>query len=198
MTENNRVKSCSVILAGGHSTRMGTNKALLPLGERTVIEYIVDEMHTISDEIIINSNEPETYSYLGLPVVKDNYVDQGPLAGIEATLSQVDADIFLCSACDTPFINRDIYLYMLEQLTDYDAVIPIFKDKMHPLSGIYRQTIVSKLQKQLDKEERKVRLLFDHINVKYVDSFPGISDKDLRRHFFNMNDSLQYDEAKRL
>lgn len=192
------MKTSGVILAGGHSTRMGTNKALLPLGERTVIEYIVDELHTISDEIVINSNDSATYSHLDLPIVKDNYFDQGPLAGIEAALSQVDADIFFFSACDTPFINRHVYLYLLEQLADYDAVIPIFKDKMHPLSGVYRRKIVSKLRNQLDKEERKVRLLFNHINVKYVDAFPEIRNKDLWRHFFNMNDSFQYDEAKRL
>lgn len=198
MTGNDRMKKCSVILAGGHSTRMGKNKALLPLGDRPVIEYIVDEMHTISDEIIINSNNPVTYAYLGLPMIKDNYFDQGPLAGIEAAMSQVDADIFVFSACDTPFINRQVYLYLLEQLAGYDAVVPIYKDKMHPLSGIYRRKIVPQLQTQLDKEERKVRLLFDHINVNYIDAFPGIPSKNLGKHFFNMNDSLQYEEAKRL
>lgn len=192
------MKTCSIILAGGHSTRMGTNKGILPLGEKFVIEYIIDEMHTITGEVIINSNDPATYSYLELPVVKDNFIDQGPLAGIEAALSQVDADIFLCSACDTPFINRHVYRYLLKQLARYDAVVPVYKDKLHPLSGIYDKKVWPKLQTQLSNGERKVSLLFDHINVNYVDTFPKIAINDLEKHFFNMNDPLQYKEAKRL
>lgn len=198
MTGSNRMKICSVILAGGHSTRMGANKALLPLGNRSVIAYIVDEMHTISNRVVINCNDSATYSHLRLPVITDNYYDQGPLAGIEAVMSQIDADIFLFSACDTPFINRQVYLYLLKQLAEHDAVVPIYQDKLHPLSGIYRKKIVPKLQTQLDKEERKVRLLFNHINVKYVDAFPNIPVEILEKHFFNMNNPLQYKEAKQL
>ncbi|WP_404452792.1 molybdenum cofactor guanylyltransferase [Virgibacillus necropolis] len=189
---------CGVILAGGHSTRMGTNKALLPLHNRTVIEHIADEMKSISDEIVINSNDASLFSYLGLPIVEDRYKDQGPLAGIEAILSQVDSDVFLISACDTPFVNQQVYLYLLEQLEGFDAVIPIHKEKMHPLSGVYCRNIVNKLQSQLDSGERKVKLLFEHIHVKYVDEFPGIPYKELEKHFFNMNNPVQYEEAKRL
>ncbi|ASN05558.1 molybdenum cofactor guanylyltransferase [Virgibacillus necropolis] len=192
------MKICSVILAGGQSTRMGTNKSFLPLQNKTVIEYIVDEMQSISDVMVINSNEPASYSFLGLPVIQDRYINSGPLAGLEAVLSQVDAEIFFVSACDTPFINHHIYLYLLDQLEGFDAVIPIYKGKMHPLSGIYRNTIVPPLQNQLDNEERKVRLLFDHVHVNYIDEFANISNKDLEKHFFNMNNQTQYEEAKRL
>lgn len=198
MIAKSRMKRCSVILAGGHSTRMGTNKALLPIENKAVIEYIIDEMYRISDEVVINSNDTAIYSHLGLPIVRDRYLEQGPLAGIEAALSQVDADIFLVTACDTPFVNQQVYLYLLEQIEGFDAVIPIYRNKMHPLSGVYRKGIVPKLQKQLDKGERKVRLLFDHIHVKFVNEYVRIPDKNLKKHFFNMNSLSQYEDAKRL
>lgn len=192
------MRRCSVILAGGQSTRMGTNKALLSLQNKTVTEHIADEMKNISDEVVINTNEPASFSYVGLSIVQDRYINQGPLGGIEAVLSQVDSDIFFISACDTPFVNHQIYLYLLDQLEGFDAVIPIYNYKMHPLSGVYRKAVVENLQTQLDKGERKVRLLFDHIHVKYVEKFKGITVENLEKHFFNMNNPEQYEEAKRI
>ncbi|WP_281251613.1 molybdenum cofactor guanylyltransferase [Virgibacillus phasianinus] len=190
------MKICSVILAGGHSTRMGTNKALLPLGNKSVIEYIADEMESINSKVVINSNNAAIFSHLGLPIIKDNYLDQGPLAGMEAALSQVDVDICIFSACDTPFVNRQVYYHLLGQLSEYDAVVPVYEDTMHPLSGIYRKRIALRVRKQLAGGERKVRKLFDHINIKFVDEFGDIPPYVLVRHFFNMNNRAQYEKAK--
>ncbi|MFZ3579339.1 molybdenum cofactor guanylyltransferase [Virgibacillus sp. DJP39] len=198
MIENKMINICVVILAGGHSSRMGMNKALLPIRNKPVIEKIVGELGSIGDRTIINSNQPSTYTYLGFPVIKDNYVDQGPLAGMEAAMSHVDANVFIISACDTPFVKKEVYLHLLDQLNGFDAVVPIYKGKIHPLSGIYTKNVNNKLQQQLDKQERKVSLMFDHLKVRYVDEFSGIPMEHLDNHFFNMNRPDEYEEAKRL
>lgn len=198
MIENKNVKSCSVVLAGGSSSRMGTNKSLLPLQNKLVIEHIIEELQHLSGYTVINANNPELYHFLGLPVVQDRFPGEGPLAGLEAALSQLDADVFFVSACDTPFISKQIYCYLYNQLKDFDAIVPIFEGKMHPLSGIYKKSVHSKIRHQLEIGQRKIRLLFDHINVKYVDQFDGISNEVLEKHFFNMNDQSQYRQAKHI
>ncbi|WP_430785642.1 molybdenum cofactor guanylyltransferase [Virgibacillus flavescens] len=192
------VKCCSVILAGGLSTRMGTNKALLPLKNKLVIGHITEEMKLLSSKTVIISNDPGPYCFLGLPVIQDNYLDQGPLAGLEAALKRIEVDYFLVSACDTPFISKNVYQLLYSHLKEADAVVPIYQKKIHPLSGIYHKRIHSAIQHQLDAGHRKIKTLFENINVRYVENFHGISDKELEKHFFNMNDKSQYQQAKLL
>jgi len=76
-----------IILAGGQSSRMGRDKALLELGEYTLIEYIVNKVKTFGfDEIILVTNQVEKYSFLDVKIVKDFFPGLGPLAGIHAGL----------------------------------------------------------------------------------------------------------------
>lgn len=192
------VKSCSIILAGGSSTRMGANKALLPLKNKLVIEHIAEEMKQLSSYTVINSNEPELYRFLGLPIIQDSFSEQGPMAGLEAALSRIEAEYFYVSACDTPFISKHVYQLLFNQLKESDAVVPVYKEKIHPLSGIYHKRIHSNIQHQLETGQRKIRTLFDSINVNYVGQFNGIQEKELEKHFFNMNDKIQYQQAKLL
>ncbi|WP_188453910.1 molybdenum cofactor guanylyltransferase [Virgibacillus oceani] len=192
------MKSCGVILSGGKSSRMGKNKSLLSLHNKPVIEHIALVLNECTDNIIVIANETDKYSFLGLPVYKDRYKNKGPLGGLEAALHYSKADVFLFAACDMPFINQDVYNYLLDQLNDYDAVIPIYENKMHPLAGIYRRSILPKIQQQLDMDDRKVRNLFKYMKVNYIHRFAPLSENLLQRHFFNMNFPAQYEQAKLL
>ncbi|SFA74688.1 molybdopterin-guanine dinucleotide biosynthesis protein A [Lentibacillus halodurans] len=189
---------CSVILSGGKSSRMGTTKSLLEMDGKPVITHIADELKKCSHHAAVIANDPETYRFLGLAVYPDRYQNKGPLAGIETALSHIDADVYLFVACDMPFIHRDVYQYLLQSLYDADAVIPVYHERMHPLSGIYTKNVLPHIRKLLDRNQRKIRTLFEHIHVNYVTEFPGIPDTIVDKHFFNMNDPEQYEEAKRL
>nr|WP_284521516.1 molybdenum cofactor guanylyltransferase [Cytobacillus pseudoceanisediminis] len=82
------MSSTGIILAGGHSSRMGENKALLKIGGKTVIERIADQLSSILPNVIIVANKQEDYQFLGLPLVSDRWKEKGPLAGIHAGLSE--------------------------------------------------------------------------------------------------------------
>lgn len=188
---------CGVILSGGQSSRMGTNKALLDINHVPVIERIANELKKCTDEVVIISNEPEKYDFLNLKIYEDRYKHQGPLAGIESALYHVNADVFMIAACDMPFVTSHIYQLLLSQIDLYDAVVPVYDDQTHPLAGIYRRTVLPKIQEQLDQDIRKVKRFFKHINVHYVDHFES-SEVITKKHFFNMNHPEQYEEAKSL
>src|SRR5699024_1094392 len=187
---------CGVILAGGKSSRMGTNKALLEIKEKTAIEHIVEELFYVSNQLIVVTNQPDEYTFLDLPLVSDRYKDKGPLAGIETAMHHVKAETFIISACDMPFIKWEIYQYLYDQLHEYDAVVPIYDNQLHPLSGIYRKKALPTIQKQIKNNNLKVKSFFKGLNVHYVDLFNGFTEGQVEKHFFNMNHPSQYIQAK--
>lgn len=79
-------KITGVVLCGGKSSRMNTDKALLKLGEKTIIEIIYKKLKSVFDEVIISANDSEKYKFLDAQIIKDIYKDRGPLAGIHSAL----------------------------------------------------------------------------------------------------------------
>ena len=187
-----------VILSGGKSSRMGTNKSLLKIQGQPVIERILTELKSCSNEVMVVANQPDSYRFLGVKQAKDRYLDKGPLAGLETALYHSDGEIFMFAACDMPFISRDVYQYLLKQLNHYDAVVPIYDNRMHPIAGIYKKSVLPVIQAQIGKNDLRVKSFFEYIHVNYVRNFAGIDDALLQKHFFNMNHPAQYEEAKLL
>ncbi|TFJ93880.1 molybdenum cofactor guanylyltransferase [Lentibacillus salicampi] len=192
------MRICGVILSGGQSSRMGATKSFLEIDGRPAIAHIADELKRLSDRVAVITNEPADYQFLELDLYPDRYRNKGPLAGIETAIYHMDADVYAFAACDMPFIHYGIYEHLIQSLNHHDAVIPMYDERVHPLSGIYTKNVLPYIQMLLDSDQRKIRTLFDHITVNYVTSYNGISKHTLDKHFFNMNDPEQYEMAKRL
>ncbi|AIF43620.1 molybdenum cofactor guanylyltransferase [Virgibacillus sp. SK37] len=185
-----------IILAGGKSSRMGTNKSLLPLGGKTSIEHIFSEMSSFTDEITIVANDPTLYRFLNTDIVADRYTGKGPLAGIESAMYYKKADLYFVAACDMPFVNKNVYGWLQKQISHHSASVPIFNEKIHPLAGVYKREVLPKIQEQLVQNNLRVKSFFEHIDIKYVEDYDDIPREVLEKHFFNMNDPDQYSEAK--
>ncbi|RYG73566.1 molybdenum cofactor guanylyltransferase [Lentibacillus lipolyticus] len=187
-----------IVLAGGKSSRMGTNKSLLPIDGKPSITHVTNELKKFSQQTAVITNDPASYTFLELDMYSDRYEGMGPLAGIEAGLHYSSADVCAFAACDMPFIDRKVYRLLLQSMGSYDAVIPVYDNKMHPLAGVYRKRVLPRIQNLLDDDQRKVRTLFRHINVLYVSDYKNIPSHVQEKHFFNMNNRDQYKEAKHL
>lgn len=192
------MNTCGIILSGGKSSRMGTDKSLLPLRDKPVIEHVATKMKTITSHRAIITNSSEKYAFLDIVMFADRYPGKGPLAGLESAFYHIDASVFVCAACDMPYISVEVYNHLLHQLGDYDAVIPVFNDRIHPLSGIYTKRILPFIQQQLERDQLKMKDVFRFLNVHYADNYEGIPANTLKKHFFNMNNPGQYEEAKHL
>lgn len=194
------MKATGIILVGGKSSRMGTNKALLTIDGKLVIERIAEEMQTVTDSLIIVTNTFHTYEFLNLPMVEDKYKGLGPLAGIHAGLEASTTDKNLVAACDMPFISTEIGAYLLDNLNGYQACVPEIYGQLHPLFAAYRKEVKDIFSKSLEMEELRVRRTFENISAKIV------TEKDLIREgfqirdsdFFNMNYPEEYEIAKKL
>ena len=113
-----------VILAGGESRRMGQNKALIQLGDDSLIGHVIRRMRLVTDELLLITNTPTEYAHLGLPMHSDIVPHTGALGGIYTGLMSASYDTVLCVGCDNPFLVPNLLTYLVSVLGEYDAVMP--------------------------------------------------------------------------
>lgn len=121
---NKTLPVTGVILAGGKSRRMGENKALIQLGDDTLIAHVVRRMRLVTDEFLLITNNHAEYEYLDLPMHSDMIPDTGALGGIYTGLMHASHDVVVCVACDSPFLQPKLLSYLVSVLGEYDAVMP--------------------------------------------------------------------------
>ncbi|MGI8385830.1 molybdenum cofactor guanylyltransferase [Robertmurraya sp. P23] len=189
-----------IILAGGQSSRMGQNKALMMIDGVPVIERIANELEKISDELLIVTNTFHTYEYLNIPMVEDEQKGKGPIAGIQAGLKASRSEKNLIVACDMPFISLSLGEFLLEELEGYQAAIPKLDGRIHPLFGAYRKDALQAVSQSLERNELRIMCLLQNLHVRYISEDilrrKGIVVKDTA--VFNMNDQIEYEKALKL
>lgn len=189
----------AIILAGGKSTRMGFDKQLLRLRERSLIEGLIRRLGGSFDETIVVTNRPELYIGLADKITGDIIPDMGPLSGIHAGLSAASSEYSFVIACDMPQINTKYIDYMMELLNKNEsmACITKFGDWIEPFNAFYSKALIEHIESFLKGGGKAVhRLLMNH-NVEYI-------PEEVARHFspdwgmfFNLNtreDLLKYTE----
>lgn len=194
------MKAAAIILAGGKSSRMGQNKALLKINEKTNIERIQETLKLRFDDIILVTNEPEEYSFLELKMAADHYPGMGPLAGVHAGLLASDYDINFIVACDMPFVSVELANVLVNQCRDYDAVIPVINGKQQPLFSVFKKAAAAKVAERIETGQLRMKHLLEQLNVLYVTEkeLQMYSTMDLEKVFFNMNHPHEYEDAIRL
>lgn len=189
-----------IILAGGKSSRMGTNKALLTFGEtnETTVERILHNMGSAFTSRVLVTNEPEKFAYLPINLVRDNYPGLGPLAGIEAGLHYSPTELNLVVACDMPFAQRELAEYLVYKASGYDAVVPVIGDRINPLFALYRKSMLPKIKEALETQTLRIVSLLERVNVLYVQEAELLTVGNVKRALFNMNQPSDYEEAKKM
>ncbi len=178
------------LLAGGRSTRMGQNKALVTLAGRPLIEHVLDRVRGIdAREIILITNEPELYTHLELPCFPDEIPGKGALGGVYTALRRSQCSHTLVIACDMPFVSTALLRYMdsLRAEIDCDAIVPRVAGRPQGLLAIYRRTCLDAIAESLCTDQLKVISFYDRITVNYLDE-ADYAAYDPRGHsFFNVN-----------
>lgn len=192
------MKAGAIILSGGKSSRMGTNKALLKINEKTSIERIVDSLKVHFDDIILVTNDIESYRFLGVKMVEDYYPGKGPLAGFHAGLLASEYDVNFIVACDMPFVTGELASTLVNNIGHHDAVVPIVNGKLQTLCAVYHKKAVKLIEECIENERLRIKPLLEHLNVLYMteQDLQAYSSVDLNRAFFNMNHPHEYEEAK--
>lgn len=192
-----REEVTGIILAGGKSSRFGSNKALSRIEGDRLIERLCRAVGSVTGRMVLITHTPADYAFLGLESRKDLVPRCGPIGGIYTALSTAQTPLCLCVACDMPFIRPEFLEYMIGRSAGYDVVVPVNDGRMEPLCAIYRDTCVPAIEDRIRTRKYKIAGFFDEVRVlRLVPEEGGFHDADL---FFNINDRADYDEAmKRL
>jgi molybdenum cofactor guanylyltransferase len=179
-----------VILAGGKSSRFGHDKALQTIGDRTLIQWVVDRLSVLVTEIIIvtaRGEEIPSRSVVNLRTVADIYADRGPLVGIYSGLMASVYPYSIVVGCDTPFLNVDLLAYMTLISSEFDAVVPRTGDKVEPLCAVYSRSCLAPIERLMQDNSLKVNNLYETVRVRYVGEDEIDRYDPGRLSFFNIN-----------
>lgn len=162
----------AVILAGGLSTRMGSNKGLQMLQGTAFIAWVLDAVKDSCAEVLINANEKlEEYAQFGCRVIVDQMPDwPGPLAGLQAALSCAQTEYVMTVPCDTPFLPHNLINQLLaaQRINATEAVVAEADGYRQPTIALYNKNVLPKLNAYLGSGRRKVNDWLDTLDLSVV------------------------------
>ena len=159
----------AIILAGGKNTRMhGQDKAFLEIKGKAIARILIEKFRPLTDDVIVVTNSPQKYANLDIRLVKDEYLDKGPLMGIYSGLKYSSSKSNFIVACDMPFVKPSLIRYFMDCADDYDVVIPKIDGKFHPLFGIYSKECVSVVQEMLRQDVLKISDMFPKVKTCFL------------------------------
>lgn len=175
------MENALVILCGGDSSRMGSDKALLPFGDCCLIEYLVHKFEPYFSKIYLSVKQKGIYSHLNLNVreISDIYLNAGPLAGVFSTLSMIDEEKAFYISIDTPFVNPKLAASLLKKSDSYDICTIERSTEMENeiLSAVYSKSCITKLGKCLLLRRYSLKTAQSTCNTLYI------PQKELEQNF---------------
>lgn len=185
----------AVVLAGGQSSRMGRPKALLPFDGEPLIAHIVRALDRLFSEVVIVAAPGQELPPLPASLVRDEVAYQGPVGGIYYGLRAASKAFGFVTSCDVPFLNLPLISYLISHISNYDVVVPYWRERLQPLFAVYRLEVVPLLKEQLERSELRPIFLYKKVRTREID------EEEIRRFdpeglsFLNMNTPEDYHSA---
>lgn len=182
-----------IVLAGGKSSRMGEEKALLPFGGTTLMDYLLSKSkdYEFKHRVIV-TNRPERFKEADADVISDIHPHEGPLSGIHAGLSRGRCTYYFVISCDMPFVDfRMVHALSRHAKREDLAVVPVCAGYRQPLAALYHRLCVPAIEELLlVRKERGVGALHALVQTRFVEE---IFDE---ASFFNVNTPADYIVAR--
>ena len=183
----------TVILTGGASRRMGRDKALLPIGGRTMLQYLIDKYSASLGPVAVSVNTPGRFPFEGAIELVDRYPGMGPLNGIVSAFEETEAESIFMTGTDLPFGEPKLVKRLYELMGDAEACIMRRGEKgFEPLFAIYRRSCGEKAAACLAGGRKSIIGLLESVNVRYVEP-EELSDFELGRILMNVNTVEEYE-----
>jgi len=182
-----KLNATGILLAGGKSSRMKTEKAFLEMDGQPLVERSLEVLQNVFSEVIISSNKPELFARYEVPIIKDELLNLGPIEGLYQGLKAASYDNVFFVACDMPFLKSDLIRFLARWIPDYDIVVPRTHSGLHPLHAFYHRRCLPTIKNSLEAGRLKIIDLFLICSVKYVEETELESFLDLTNILFNVN-----------
>ncbi|WP_238883779.1 molybdenum cofactor guanylyltransferase [Clostridium sp. YIM B02551] len=189
--EERLLKVTGVILAGGKNTRMGVDKAFLEIDGVKFIDRILSVYKKIFSEIIIITNTPEKYKVTGVKIYRDLICGKGSLGGLYTGILKSQNDYAFITACDMPYPNKDLVEY-IASIKEYDAVVPLIKERYHPLFAMYSKKSIEIIESQLKANNLRIQEIFQKLNVRKINENEIMKFDRMMLSLLNINTPQEY------
>ena len=157
----------AVVLAGGRSLRMGTDKALLKLREKNFLETILQALSMFPD-VMISSAGHEKYRGVNARIVPDIYPGAGPIGGIYSSLVASRHEYLFVTACDTPFLSASLIREMCRAAEGYQCCVAREENgRVHSLCGVYHKSMIPLFKELIEGTRYKIALAYPKVRMKY-------------------------------
>jgi molybdopterin-guanine dinucleotide biosynthesis protein A len=202
------LKRTVIILAGGESSRFGSNKALALLGGKPLVCHIAERLSRIADEtlVVIGRLEPKSDYEAVLPsrarVLNDTQEGKTPFNGIVTGLQAANSEYAFICACDVPFVNERVVELLFRRASSVDAAIPKWNEgAIEPLEAVYRAVSTLQVAREtMTISDQRLKAMTNKLaHVVYVSVEDELSklDPDLRT-FFNVNSRKDLETAEQM
>jgi molybdopterin-guanine dinucleotide biosynthesis protein A len=203
---------CGFVQAGGGSTRFGTDKALVKLAGKTMLQRTGELLAGVCGQVSVIA-PPGKYTNLPWPVIADRWPGQGPLGGILTALLHANElasshesrntghrSHSLITSCDMPFLTPEFLSFLSEHASRsrVQVVVPRSASGLEPLCAIWRSDSLPAVQAAFDADVRKVGDAMKHLSMEVLDESAWKRFDTHNRLFWNMNTPEDYEEARRL
>lgn len=173
-----------IILAGGKSRRMGSDKGLIPYNGKPMIQYSIDLLSAFCDRIVISTSNT-AYNVFGLETIPDLMPHLGPMGGLYSCLKVSITPLNICLPCDIPQMDLSVLNHLVEK-SDGTSCIVACTPHPEPLVSVYPLTVLSVIEQLIKSGNYKMTDIYNLTPAKYIplEEFPG---DNVERCFANMN-----------
>lgn len=161
-----RKNLAAIILAGGQSSRMGTDKGLMPFHGQPMISHLLQTLQQLELPNIIIITNKHGYASFGYPCYPDLLEDKGPLGGIYAGMVHSDALKNLVLPCDMPFLSKDLLSALIAEIGNEEVLLTRHNGKPEPLCSVYDSRCIHHFKEKLEKNELKITDALLGLNVR--------------------------------
>ncbi len=204
-----------IVIAGGRSLRMGTDKALVELAGKPLAAWVLDALRSVTDDQLIVTRRKTGHglSPFNVPVVVDRLEARGPLTGLHAGLKAAESDLCLVVACDMPLVRESLLVLLARSIGVFHAAIPYIGEGsppkpgefstaheagIQPLLAAYRRRCIEPIEKLLRQGPVPTGALPAVIKARIVQPAEWRAVDPDARSFFNVNSPGDIAEAQRL
>ncbi len=194
-SENTKIEGVTgFILAGGASSRMGRNKALLEVDGIPIITRTYRTLAALFHEVIVVTNSPHDYDFLPCRKVPDIYPNYGSIAGLHSALAHSSSPRSFITACDMPFLDPAIIHHLCAVCAEgFDAVIPYSEGGQEPLHAVYSSACKDVFKNAIRNGERKILDILERMNVRHVTYDEVKRFGEQGASFLNVNTPEEYE-----
>lgn len=196
-----------IVLAGGKSSRMGHNKALMEWQGQTLIERTLQVLRSVFSEVLISANDPVLYESLGERIIPDRYLNRGPIGGLYSSLQEAQFEYAFFVACDMPFLSADIIRFLANftgcnsdrqssKESESPVVVPDV-DRLHPLHAFYPKGCLPLIEKKLKANRLKLLELYGEYPVLTIRKEEFQVFPQIERYFYNVNTPEEWKQIQR-